>query len=614
MKTPLTASEIRRKYIDFFVKNAGHAEIPSGSVVPENDPTVLFTTAGMHPLVPYLMGETHPKGTRLVNAQKCVRTDDIEEVGDNTHLTFFEMMGNWSLGDYFKKDSIDWSWKFLTSLIQEGGLELDKARICVTCYEGDDLVPRDDEAASYWEAHGFIRASDASPNDKNRIYFFGKKENWWGPAGITGPCGPDTEIFYYVGDLNDPKYVNNEYTPNDEYDLYVEIWNNVFMQYFKDATGGFTELKQKNVDTGLGLERVTSIMQGVDSPFKTELFAPVMELLVARAANFNDHSSRIICDHLRSAVFILGDPRGMAPSNTDQGYILRRLIRRAIRHIHKLGIEDAIAVEIAKIYIELYKGHYSELATRSGFILSELEREEELFRQTLKNGEKEFYKILEGMSKGGMTVISGRVAFKLYDTFGFPLEMTIELAVENGLTVDEAGFEEAFKKHQELSRAGAENKFKGGLADSSEETTKLHTATHLLHQALRDVLGDHVGQKGSNITVERLRFDFNNDDPMTPEQIASVEAIVNDKIKADLPISFEVMTVEQAKAKGAIGLFGDRYGEEVKVYSIGDYSIEICGGPHAESSGKLAEGGKLFKIEKEQSCGRGIRRIKGVLV
>jgi alanyl-tRNA synthetase len=304
----------------------------------------------------------------------------------------------------------------------------------------------------------------------------------------------------------------------------------------------------------------------------------------------------------------------MAPSNTDQGYILRRLIRRAIRHIHKLGIDEAISVEIAKIYIELYKDHYSELASRAEFILSELEREEELFRQTLKNGEKEFYKILEGMAKGGMTVISGRVAFKLYDTFGFPLEMTIELATENGLTVDEAGFEEAFKKHQELSRAGAENKFKGGLADSSEETTKLHTATHLLHQALRDILGDHVGQKGSNITVERLRFDFNNDDPMTPEQIASVEAIVNEKILADLPISFEVMTVEHAKAKGAIGLFGDRYGEEVKVYSIGDYSVEICGGPHAESTGRLADGGKVFKIEKEQSCGRGIRRVKGVLV
>jgi alanyl-tRNA synthetase len=613
MTAKLTASEIRRKYIEFFVKNAGHAEIPSGSVVPENDPTVLFTTAGMHPLVPYLMGETHPKGTRLVNAQKCVRTDDIEEVGDNTHLTFFEMMGNWSLGDYFKKESIDWSWRFLTSPLEEGGLGLDKARICVTCYQGDDLVPRDEEAAGYWEEKGFVRSENATLNDKNRIYFFGAKENWWPSQGVNGPCGPDTEIFYYVGDLNDPKYVNNEYTPNDEYDLYVEIWNNVFMQYNR-KDGVITELVQKNVDTGLGLERVTSIMQGVDSPFKTELFAPVMDLLVARAANFNDHSARIICDHLRSAVFILGDPRGMAPSNTDQGYILRRLIRRAIRHIHKLGIEDAIAVEIAKIYIELYKEHYGELASRSEFIINELEREEELFRQTLRNGEKEFHKILEGMSKGGMTVISGRVAFKLYDTFGFPLEMTTELATENGLTVDEAGFEEAFKKHQELSRAGAENKFKGGLADSSEETTKLHTATHLLHQALRDVLGDHVGQKGSNITVERLRFDFNNDDPMTPEQIAEVEKIVNSKIDADLPISFEVMTVEAAKAKGAIGLFGDRYGEEVKVYSIGDYSIEICGGPHAESTARLADGGKHFKIEKEQSCGRGIRRIKGVLV
>jgi alanyl-tRNA synthetase len=464
-----------------------------------------------------------------------------------------------------------------------------------------------------------VPASEATLNDKNRIYFFGAKENWWPALGVNGPCGPDTEIFYYVGDLNDPKYVNNEYTPNDQYDLYVEIWNNVFMQYNR-KDGVITELAKKNVDTGLGLERVTSIMQGVDSPFKTELFSSVMEILSSQAAEFNDNSARIICDHLRSAVFILGDPRGMAPSNTDQGYILRRLIRRAIRHIHKLGITEPIAVKIAEIYIELYKDHYTELDSRSEFILSELAREEELFTETLKNGEKEFYKILEGMAKGGVTVISGRVAFKLYDTFGFPLEMTTELAVENGLTVDQAGFDEAFKKHQELSRAGAENKFKGGLADSSEETTKLHTATHLLHQALRDVLGDHVGQKGSNITVERLRFDFNSDEAMTPEQIASVEAIVNEKIAADLPISFEVMTVEQAKTKGAIGLFGDRYGEEVKVYSIGDYSIEICGGPHASSSGRLADGGenngtpRTFKIEKEQSSGRGVRRIKAVLV
>lgn len=598
----MQASELRRRFIDFFVQKCDHAEIPSASVVPENDPTVLFTTAGMQPLVPYLLGEAHPKGKRLVNAQKCLRTDDIEEVGDNTHLTFFEMMGNWSLGDFFKKEAITWSWQFLTSPLEEGGLGLDPRRICVSCYEGDDQVPRDDEAAGYWEELGFVKKENAGPDEYNRIYFFDKKENWWGPAGQTGPCGPDTEIFYFVGENIEDAL---KHDVNDEADLYVEIWNNVFMQYNKDEEGNFTELDQKNIDTGLGLERVASILQGVSSPFETELFEEVMNYLGGES----NESTRIICDHLRSATFILGDPNGMAPSNTDQGYVLRRLIRRAIRHAHKLEIGKAICADIAKIYIEQYKDAYPELEKNRDFILDELAREEDQFAKTLANGEKEFYKMIETMKQHNQTTLSGRTAFKLYDTYGFPLEMTQELAAENGFEVDIDGFNKAFEKHQEQSRAGAEQKFKGGLADDSVETTRLHTATHLLHKALKQVLGDHVEQKGSNITVERLRFDFNHPDPMTPEEIAEVEKIVNEQIARDLPIGFEVMSVDEAKSQGAIGLFEDKYGDEVKVYRMGDFSLEICGGPHAEHTGQLGK----FKIKKEQSSSRGVRRIKAVL-
>lgn len=619
----MLARTLRQRYIDFFVKKYNHAVIPSASVVPENDPTVLFNTAGMQPLVPYLMGENHAAGTRLVNSQKCIRTNDIEEVGDNSHHTFFEMLGNWSLGDYFKKESIQMSWEFMTSSVEEGGLGLDPRRICVTCFEGDENAPKDEEAAQVWESLGFVRASECKSGDgkMNRIYFFGAEDNWWSP-GPVGPCGPDTEIFYFMGDVNDPKFLNGEYHVNDEDDLYMEIWNNVFMQFYKDPEGNLSELKNKNVDTGMGLERVAAVLQGANSAYETELFQPVMQLIDEHVKNKDlgdsqyegvsgvELSKRVIADHTRAAVFMLGDAKSpVEPSNKDQGYVLRKLIRRAVRHLHKLGIEDKFLVKIAEKFIDEYKDHYAELEENKSIIIERLEKEEEQFSKTLKQGEKEFEKVSLKMKEFGNTTISGKVAFKLYDTYGFPLEMTIELAKEQGMEVDVAGYEKAFEKHQEQSRAGAEQKFKGGLADSSEETTKLHTATHLMHQALKDVLGDHVNQKGSNITPERLRFDFNYEDSMTPEQIAEVERIVNEQIQRGLVVSKDMMSVDQAKAEGAIGLFEDKYGDEISVYRIGDYSFEICGGPHVENTNGMG----TFKILKEQSSGKGVRRIKAVL-
>lgn len=619
----MLARTLRQRYIDFFVKKYNHAVIPSASVVPENDPTVLFNTAGMQPLVPYLMGENHAAGTRLVNSQKCIRTNDIEEVGDNSHHTFFEMLGNWSLGDYFKKESIQMSWEFMTSSVEQGGLGLDPRRICVTCFEGDENAPKDEEAAQVWESLGFVRASECKSGDgkMNRIYFFGAEDNWWSP-GPVGPCGPDTEIFYFMGDVNDPKFLNGEYHVNDEDDLYMEIWNNVFMQFYKDPEGNLSELKNKNVDTGMGLERVAAVLQGANSAYETELFQPVMQLIDEHVKNKDlgdsqyegvsgvELSKRVIADHTRAAVFMLGDAKSpVEPSNKDQGYVLRKLIRRAVRHLHKLGIEDKFLVKIAEKFIDEYKDHYAELEENKSIIIERLEKEEEQFSKTLKQGEKEFEKVSLKMKEFGNTTISGKVAFKLYDTYGFPLEMTIELAKEQGMEVDVAGYEKAFEKHQEQSRAGAEQKFKGGLADSSEETTKLHTATHLMHQALKDVLGDHVNQKGSNITPERLRFDFNYEDSMTPEQIAEVERIVNEQIQRGLVVSKDMMSVDQAKAEGAIGLFEDKYGDEISVYRIGDYSFEICGGPHVENTNGMG----TFKILKEQSSGKGVRRIKAVL-
>lgn len=592
----MKASELRRQYIDFFVKKAEHAAIPGASLLPENDPTVLFTTAGMQPLVPFLLGEKHPQGTRLVNVQKCLRTDDIEEVGDDTHLTFFEMLGNWSLGDYFKNESIKWSFEFLTNSHADGGLGVDPSLLAVSVFEGDADAPRDEDSAQIWLNLGI---------PKERIAYLNKEENWW-PAGgkMPGPQGPDTEIFYWQGEGAAPK----EFDP--ENNSWVEIWNNVFMQFNKTPEGNYEPLSQQNVDTGMGLERMLAILQGKKNVFETDLFTPVLEKLRAEAQNYDERNARIIADHLRSAVFILGDPRGVTPGNNDQAYILRRLIRRAIRSGRKLGLQTPFTLEIAKILIDTYGDAYTELIQKREHILNELGQEEEQFALTLEKGEKEFSRMLEELS--GSETFPGKMAFKLYDTFGFPIEITTELASEHGLEVDRKGFDEAFSAHQELSRKGAENKFKGGLADHSEDTTRLHTATHLLHQALRHVLGDHVEQKGSNITSERLRFDFNHDTPMSKEEIEEVEKIVNQQIERSLPVNYEEMEVDNAKREGAIGLFEDRYaqlGNKIKVYRIGDFSLEICGGPHVENTKQLGK----FRIKKEQSSSRGVRRIKAVL-
>lgn len=596
----MKASELKRKYIDFFVKKHGHSEIAGASVIPENDPTVLFTTAGMHPLVPYLMGESHPSGTRLVDVQKCIRTDDIDEVGDDTHCTFFEMLGNWSLGDYFKKEAIAMSYEFLTD--KEFGLGIDPERLNVSCFAGDDDAPKDEESAGYWEELGFKRASEHGVGPM-RIWFYGKKENWWGPAGQTGPCGPDTEMFFDTG--KEPCGRCAEDGVDCDCGKYVEIWNDVFMEYNKTADGKYEPLEQKNVDTGLGLERVIALMQGVPTHYDTELFLPVLEFLREKAtAQDITEAERIIADHIRAAVFIIGDPKGVMPSNTDQGYVLRRLIRRAIRQMRKIGIDDSVC-EVAKIFIEIYP----ELNDFADHILTALEKEEAQFCKTLNQGEREFEKILPNLLRGDAKMLSGRLAFKLYDTYGFPLEMTKDLAKENGLTVDEDGFHQAFEKHQEMSRAGAEAKFKGGLQDDSEATTALHTATHLLLAALRQVLGDHVFQKGSNITAERLRFDFSHPEAMTDEQKAEVERLVNEWIEADLEVGCEEMTPDEAHERGAVGVFGERYGNIIKVYTVKGASKEICGGPHVARTGGMGK----FRINKEQSSSSGVRRIKAVL-
>lgn len=621
-----TANQIRRQFIDFFVKKYGHKEIPSASLIPENDPTVLFTTAGMHPLVPYLLGEPHPAGKRLANAQKCVRTDDIDEVGDTTHLTFFEMLGNWSLGDYFKEEAIKSSFELLTLPWEKGGLGLDKERLWVSCFEGDKDAPRDNESAEIWKNVGI---------PEERIGFYPKSKNWWGPAGQTGPCGPDTEMFYDTMSDSDPKKHksgNNLHAENlakachqnCDCGRYVEVWNDVFMQYSKKADGSFEPLKQKNVDTGLGFERLVAILHGKPSLYSTELFAPAMEKIkeLSRVGQEIEsgyvRSSRIIADHLRAATFILGDPLGVTPSNLDQGYIVRRLIRRAIRHGKLLGIEGFFASSIAKLFIPIYSEIYPELSKNRDRILSELEMEEERFSRTIERGLKELKQIL---SKKKAT-LSGEEAFYIFETYGFPFEMIEEELLKEGFPPHhgefKTAFDEAFKKHQADSRKGAEQKFSGGLADSSERTTMHHTATHLLHQALRQVLGSHVAQKGSNVTAERLRFDFSHSAKMTPEELKKVEEIVNEQIARDLPVHFEMLTVEEAKAKGAIGLFEDKYatlGNKVKVYFIGpsagsgqDFSKEICGGPHIEHLGAL----KSFKILKEEASSAGVRRIKAV--
>ena len=591
----MKAAELRRKYIEFFKKH-GHVEIKSAPVVPENDPTCLITTAGMHPLVPYLSGAAHPAGRRLTDVQKCIRTGDIDAVGDPVHLTFFEMLGNWSLGDYFREEAIRFSFEFLTSK-EQLGIPLEK--LAFTVFAGDEDAPFDEEAFELWKSLGV---------SEDRIAKLPKADNWWGPAGVTGPCGTDTEMFYWTG----PDPVPAKFDPEDK--RWVEIWNDVFMQYNKNAEGKYEPLAQKNVDTGMGLERVTAVLQGKKSCYETEIFAPIFaELDAVRNVEPIDPadrtpSERIIADHMRAATFILAD--GITPGRVDQPYVLRRLIRRAIREGKRLGIVDNFTSRIAAVVVREFKEFYPELEAAAEVIKSELDREENQFASTLENGTKEFQKMVDRVPEFVThKVISGKNAFNLYETYGFPIELTCEMAAEKGFEVDMAGYEAAYKKHQEQSRAGAEQKFKGGLADHSEETARLHSATHLLQAALRKVLGTHVEQRGSNITADRLRFDFCHPEKMTPEQLKEVEDLVNDAISRKLDIICEEMTVEEAKNAGAMGLFGNKYEARVKVYTMGDVSKEICGGPHANNTAELGH----FKIQKEESSSRGVRRIKAVL-
>ena len=557
----ITSNFLREKFLKFFA-DRGHAVIQSACLIPENDPSVLFTTAGMHPLIPYLLGQKHPKGTRLTDVQKCVRTGDIEEVGDDSHLTFFEMLGNWSLGDYFNHESIKWSFEFLTS---KDYLGLDVNRISVTVFAGDEDAPRDEDSANVWKACGI---------PAERIFYLPKKNNWW-IAGTTGPCGPDTEIFW---DTGKPACGPN-CDPSCDCGKYLEIWNNVFMQFNRQADGTYLPLAQKNVDTGMGLERTVCVLNGLKSVYDIDLFAGALAKIQELSGKTYDETTkkamRVIADHVRTATFLLGDPVGVVPSNVDQGYVLRRLIRRAVRMANSLGMPKGSIAEIAKVYIEVYKDVYTELTENATKIIDELNKEEEKFSKTLVAGEKEFFKVISHIPGN---VVPGGTAFKLYDTFGFPVEMTVELAAEQGFTVDLDGFKKKFAEHQAKSQAGSEQRFKGGMAEGGGiETTHLHTATHLLQAALRRVLGDEVKQKGSNITPERLRFDFSFGRPMTKDEIAEVERLVNEAIQAKMPITCVELPIEEARKTGAIGLFGDKYGEVVKVYTMGDFSKEICG-------------------------------------
>jgi len=595
----MDANELRSKYIEFF-KSKGHAQIQGKSLLPDNDPTVLFTTAGMHPLVPYLLGEPHPAGTRLTDYQKCIRTGDIDSVGDPSHLTCFEMLGNWSLGDYFKEGAIEMSFEFLTD---EKWLGIPVEKLAVTVFAGEPGIPRDDESAAIWKRLGIPEA---------RIKFLPREDNWWGPAGSTGPCGPDTEMFIDTGrpDCGDP-----DCGPGCKCGKWLEIWNDVFMQYNKNEAGEYVPLSRKCVDTGMGIERTVTILNGKKSVYETEIFAPLIAA-VEKLSGYSygadaekDKSVRIICDHARASAFILGDPKAVSPSNVGAGYVLRRLIRRAVRHGRKLGVEGVFLAGIAAVVVDKFASPYPELSENRARIMEELEGEEKKFLETLQKGEHEFEKMLPNLLKNPQKVMSGRLAFKLYDTYGFPIELTEELAAESGMTVNRDEFDEAFKKHQELSRAGSEQVFKGGMADHGEQAVKYHTATHLLHKALRMVLGDHVAQKGSNITAERLRFDFSHPSPMSAEEIARVEAIVNEQIARDLPVTMEMMELEAAKAAGAMALFGEKYEPVVKVYSVGDFSKEVCGGPHVERTSALGR----FTIQKEQSSSAGVRRIRAVL-
>ncbi len=589
-----SADELRKQWFIFW-ESKHHKIIPSASVLPDNDPTALFHNAGMHPLVPFLMGQKHPEGVRLANVQKCIRTGDIDEVGDATHLTFFEMLGNWSLGDYFKKEQIEWSFEFLTDVLQ---LPLEK--LAVSVFAGTEHIPRDTESARYWKECGIMQ---------ERIAYLGMKDNWWAKGDI-GPCGPDTEMFYWTGDTPAPLHFQD--THDDP--RWVEIWNDVFMQFHKDQSGILHPLPQKNIDTGMGLERAITVLNGYQSVYQTEIFTDILSRIsdIAKKPEIKEnpiaqtstgHSARIIADHIRSSSILIAD--GIFPSNVDQGYILRRLIRRAVRHGRKIGIHENFCARVAEQVIENLMHTYTELHREKKSILHALEQEENLFRTTLEKGEKEFEKLM--IKHDGR--IDGKMAFYIYETYGFPFEMTQELAQEHNIQIEKSEFDICMKEHQEKSKSNAEKKFKGGLGDHSEETTKLHTATHLMHTALRKVLGDHVEQKGSNITPERLRFDFSHSEKMTPEQIKAVEELVNTAIDSDEEVHCAEMTLEEAQKQNAIGLFQDRYADRVSVYTMGEFSKEICGGPHVKRLGELGH----FQITKEQSAAQGIRRIKAVL-
>ena len=583
---------LKYTYLKFF-ESKGHKIIPSAPIIPENDPTCLFNTAGMQPLVPYLKGQVHPEGKRLTDVQKCFRTNDLDEVGDKTHHTFFEMLGNWSLGDYFKEESISWSFELLTKHLN---IPVDK--LAVTVFKGNEIVPSDTESANIWEDLGI---------SKDRIAFLGEEDNWWPNMEMIGPCGPDTEIFYWRSN----EAVPEKFDPED--DNWVEIWNNVFMQYNHEEDGTFTPLKNKNVDTGLGVERVTAILEGQTDNYKSSIWKDIIEKIeqisvLSYENSEHTASMRIIADHIRAVVMIAGDNAGIKPSNKDQGYVLRRLIRRMIRHAKKLNIEITSdwEKELAIIVINQYKVYYKEIENNKDIILEVISSEKVKFNRTLEKGLKEFEKVIQRLEN---KTIDKDTAFRLYDTFGFPIELTVELAKELDLKVDVEGFNKKFEEHQAKSRAGAEQKFKGGLAATGEIETKYHTATHLLNAALKVVLGDHVHQKGSNITAERMRFDFSHDAKMTDEEKQKVEALVNEYIKAAIPVEKIEMKKEEAIAMGAEAMFIDKYGDIVTVYKIGDISLELCGGPHVNNTSELG----TFKLKKEEASSAGVRRIKAIL-
>ena len=583
----MKAIEIRNKYLNFF-KAHGHKVIPSSPLIPENDPSVLFTTAGMQPLVPYLLGEKHPEGTRLTDYQKCIRTNDIDEVGDNRHLTYFEMLGNWSLGDYFKEEAIAMSYEFLTK-----ELGIDPEKLSVTCFAGDKDAPKDMVAAEAWKKAGI---------PEERIYFYGKDDNWW-IAGEEGPCGPDTEMFLDTGrPACSPKC-----GPDCDCGKYVEIWNNVFMEYYKAKGGSISKLKQQNVDTGLGLERMAMLLQGKETPFDIELFLPVMEKLKELAKVDYIESRRIVAEHLRSSMMIIVD--GGRPSNIDRGYVLRRLIRRMTRHLNKLQIDLNELPTLIELYVETLKELYPDLVEKKDIIKEVIVAEKDKFVKTLANGEREFNKAVAKLKQENKAVIDGHTIFKLYETYGFPPEVTQDLAKEQGFKIEMTEFDKLFKEHQEKSRQGSEQKFKGGLAEQNEQTTKYHTATHLLNAALKVVVSQDIHQKGSNITTERMRFDFSCDHKLTEEEKQKVEELVNKWIKQDFPVTIEVMKKEEAVQSGAECMFIEKYPDEVTVYTIGDVSKEICGGPHVTHTGELG----YFTIKKEEASSAGVRRIKAIL-